>query len=221
MIDDAVPSGMAGRWAELERRIANLERAQRIRSSSIQGGALTIRQADGDEVATVGELPDGQDGFRVRALGQTFDHLNVNGNGVVVPAYGYFFRPVLAADHKQVTGGTFVSYWGCYLQYAPGKDLEFIVQVNVPTGTTMQLRLNRPSTAVIGEVVSIVGDSAYHTYKFKYPHGITVSQHLGTTVQVEGRLDSGAGPAQLHWPSQVSIHGLLTSVPATAWTLVG
>jgi hypothetical protein len=218
MIDDAVPSGMAGRWAEMERRIANLERAQRIRSSGIQGGALIVADANGVEIARVGQLPSGKDGLRVSGTAPGLNHLLVDEDGFTLPFHAHPWR-LATLSPQSVSSTSFTSIWLLNPQLAEGPFLETTVFVSQPGGTTCEMRLYRPAlAAAIGSPITLTATT--QTVRWKGPHGVPVRTLALATIALQIRVASGAGPVTIHEPTEGAIGGELGSGDPLGWLVL-
>lgn len=210
MQDSGVPGGMAGRFAELERRLKALEVQQRARSSGVQGGSLRVLDENGVEVARAGRMPEGQDGLSVSSNGP-IPYLRVDDQlGVALPWMVHPFRdPSLS---KLVTLGTFAPVWEAYVELITGLQALFRTLVYADVGTTLELRFVIASV-VVGGVKSVSGVTQY--VEWRRAHGALL--HTGPVAfSLEARRSAGAGNCGVYSPAELAI-GSVGNLQVNGW----
>jgi len=75
MHDPALPHELGDEIRELKRRLAALERSPQVLNAAIEGGALRILDASGNEIVSLGEYATGYHGLRV---------MDTSGNEILV-----------------------------------------------------------------------------------------------------------------------------------------
>jgi hypothetical protein len=182
MSDPATPQTLASEFADLNRRLAALERSPQLKSSSIKGGALTIYDASGNAIVQMGEIDTDQHGLLVtNAAGATL--LKVYGEeGFGAPVRGFPWRessPVF----ESTTSATFVGMWQAHL---PAVEADGVYMSNCT------ITLNAADTAEVK--VYVDGSTETDTLTLS---GATATQ-WAVKLNWEHGLTRGVGPYGFH-----------------------
>lgn len=199
--------GTAPEWmAEVERRLAALERAPRATRTSISDAA-------GVERVILGAVDEaGSDyGFEVR--NDTGDTVYQAGaDGVAYPRLP--LQMLKANDNVVVTSATFVPTWSLVCPYATADAVQVQVAVAADPATTAEVRLsaNLSGTPVTATFVVPASTANYYEWKWAPPGLVVATGPLA--VDVEVRRTGGAGNVYAYSPVQAYMTTAL-SIAAT------
>ena len=202
------PEAQMALWMQrMEERIRMLETASPLRNSSIRGGALTIREDDGQQTGRfgIGTYANG-DGDpvvnTVLALNQEdTDNLLFlwdAEHGQVTPTY---ISNWTLDDYVTITGASYGVTWKTLV---PCVGLVLIVQVLVVVapGTTGSLKLNFNGQDS-GVYALADGSNQYYTWYWDVSSFTTLTTVNPITVQA--KVDTGAGGIFVYAPSACAV----------------
>jgi hypothetical protein len=195
------PDDLTRRLREIERRLAALETAPRLKSAAMRNGLIEIVDDVGTVRTRLGLLPNGDygveaynsDGIRVFSVGD---------NGMARPAMILpWFDSFDLAPPRTITQGSFGSFFNTRAPFVSADGLVLSINVGTDVGTTGELRVTIFSTA--GNVTSAVntlgsglggGGGGTGPRTLRWLHGLQLGVNdLTMSVQVELRRTGGAG----------------------------
>lgn len=191
------PDALARLLADFQHRLERLESSPQLGNTQINAGSLTVTDAQGNVLITVGLLPNGSYGFEVdSAPGGPGTMFLADANGVALP---FMIAPARSvATGASVTSTTLVSVWRTEVELL----LWDSVRVRVPwqTGTaaaTAQVvaeNITGVSTAVVNLPASSNG-----TLDFRWTHGIQLA--VGPVYfAVQAATSNAAAPVTIWQP---------------------
>lgn len=224
MIDPTSPDSLAARFAEMERRLAALERSPQLTNSSIKGGSVRILNAGGDAIAVVGDtdvgqgvavydgagvvvarlgsldgtVPGGRQGIQIGANPNSSanDWLDVSReNGISFPFLGHAWHD--PSSYKVVTSGSFTTVWQCQVELVASTDVLFTVDYSADAATTGELRI---VAATATSSTKTIAAAAFGTGRVEWRHGLALG---GGPIgfEVQARRTSGVGNINVYQPT--------------------
>jgi hypothetical protein len=224
-VEDALPPTLAGLILGLDRRIAILERSNKLLSSTIVGGILRVLDISSNPVVLLGDLPTSlfdpvtTNGLRVYSSGGTSaaPMLSVNQlNGLAFPWLSTEWKST--TDSVVVTSGTFATQWTSTTELIFAKEILFRVRLVVDAATTAEAKVL--VTAVDGTGGGQMGNTLSLSAatdavrEFRFGH----SQTLGggpLMFSLQTRRVSGAGNVTVYHPHPLHHGG--TSAVTGGW----
>lgn len=225
MTDAVLPATLAGRLADLEARIRNLETSPRLRSAAIRSGTLRVLDSNGAAVGQLGDLGGNYNGLLVASPATGLPIvLATDVAGLAVPYLGNPWRKV--TDTVPVASATFVTTHDARLEILSSNALRFVVSVACDAGTTGELQVVFGSFVTAGSVLGspFAISAASADYEFSIQHG-GVLESGPFRVRLQARRTAGAGNVVVSAPWGVYLGGAAGSgggfpTPAGGWQIV-
>lgn len=140
-MDQSLPPSLAAEFAELKRRVADLERTPRLTNANVTGRIRLIDEA-GKVVGWFGAAADGTQVVAMgpdllastTAVGLWWDETN----GLLAP---YEHVPWVRTDESRaITSGTFTAAHQVLVELTQSKNVRIACPIVVPAGTTGEIR---------------------------------------------------------------------------------
>lgn len=168
------PDALARLLADFQHRLERLESSPQLGNTQINAGSLTVTDAQGNVLITVGLLPNGSYGFEVdSAPGGPGTMFLADANGVALPFTIAPFRPVVAGT--SVAGTTLASIYQTEVELLQWDS----VRVRVPwaTGTAAgSLQLAALNLTGVSTTVVTLPAASSGTQDFRWLHGIPLNE---------------------------------------------
>jgi hypothetical protein len=205
MTNPATPQRLAleKRLADLERRMAALERTPILTSASVTG-LLRVKDASGNVVGAFGNLGSTTDPEHGLTVDGATDFLLAvtDERGVMRPWMPHSWYDPSIVRTVTTTGPWFV-LWSSIVPLTTALDFKFQVPIVVPAGTTAEVRL-ATSAGTLPYLLTPTADGAVHLYELNGAHG---SPLLVGPAQfnLEVRRSAGAGTVSVYEPYTLAI----------------
>jgi hypothetical protein len=226
-VDPRLPPDEGDDWRELKRRVSAIERAQRLKTSSIRAGSIQILDADSQPVGRIGELETSvpvDSGLIINvedASGPLDAHLLVSGrSGIELPWLAHPWVPVAPGDVPVViVASGFPSVFHAMPRMVTGPQIDFVVVIGLTGGATGQARVmesksdGSPAMQVgVDKAITGSGGAYYFTANV---HSAIGDGRTVFTLQV-GRTN-GVGTVTVAWPYELSMGKWFPGVSANGW----
>jgi hypothetical protein len=211
--DPTLPPSLAAEIADLQRRLNNLERSQRLPFSSTRGGAFVFldsnlnHRLDMGSVAVDGSIGNGDTtpyGVFIRGDGGGFVvGTRAGDRGLIAPNIPMNMHDPFS---KVVTSGTFVSLYESICFFPAHQVVHVQAAVIVDAGTVGEVKLVEGFTSTATSVLNLpAGTNSRLDFEWLHPAsvGLYDSQAVTTTalwVQMHVRRVSGAGNVTVYYP---------------------
>lgn len=198
------PNAQFSAWKQdVDERLRMLETSAPLTNSSIRGGALTVKDADGVQTAKVGtgEWTDSDGG----TISNTIFAINAEGSGgllFLLDAEHGIVSPVGVlnwnkGDFVVVTSGTYVNTWQTqFVLTGTVLRVNLVVAADAATTGDVKLLLN----GVTSTAVHTVAASTALQYQFDWDLDGVVSLMQTNVVQIQARRLTGAGNINVYAP---------------------
>jgi hypothetical protein len=191
------PDNAAAALRRLEERVRALESTNRLLSSAIKDGNLSVLSAAGTTQIVIGRQADGNYGILVGA-NQPVPALDVdNVNGISYP-----WIPIVFSNYEgfTITNPGFVTYVQTYVPAVSHKGLLVRVRCSSSVGTVGEVQLHAGSDTVStsSAVRTIPSDSFFLDIDFWFLHGLVLGEDCGFSLNM--RRSSGAGTLLISAP---------------------
>lgn len=212
MTDPAATPQMRRIFADIERRLRNLEGAPQLQRASFAGGTIAALDDDGTRVAEFGLLADGKYGLSINEGDDQRALLYVNHDrGYYLPVLEHAFTQ--AASGVIVTSGSFTTCFTALVPVPLAPTLILAVAATCDAATTGELRLVL-STGPTSDVATLAAGVQTSTqYQWEYGGAIGLGTS-GFFVNVQARRTGGAGNVFIHFPRplrQTAVYGVGTA----------
>jgi len=209
-------SRMSSWMHSMEGRVEAMETQQRLFKSSIKGGAMTVYDADLNQVGRLGvgsygSVSSGTITNEVFAFSNPAGgfHVLVDADeGWVFPKFSFNF----AQDtFVAVTSGSFVNTWKSGVNIV-GHGLELNFLVTADTATTGRVRLDL--SGVLSDEITV---AATEQKFIRYAWDLSTLFNFGAsaTLRIQGQRDTGTGNINVYSPDRCTISTLNQVVGAT------
>lgn len=202
MSEPSFPADLLREWRDFDRRLRALESAPRATNTSVDEGAFNVNDADGSEVAELGEFDEGSGiyGVRVRhpATGVVLLQADTDA-GLASP-----YQPLPAVDpfdFRPITSATFVAVWWNVAEVISADAVKVRIGFGADASTPGEVRVVIANAAGATSAIALpAGTSGF--VEFNWRHGMTL-QAGPVYFQVEARRVSGAGNVNIYTPTAV------------------
>jgi hypothetical protein len=190
---ELISDSLATRLNDIERRLDVQERTSSLINASIREGRLTIQDANGVPVLTIGKQTDGTYGILLATPAGVALLKASSLSGMIAPR-----TPVVSIDpfaFKTVTAGVFTLTWRSIMPIVLGPGAEVAVGWSCDVGTTGELEVvtNGGGTS---NVLSL-GSGASGTSYLRWLHGSAIG--VGNlTFDVQARRVTGGGNINIY-----------------------
>lgn len=211
----SLPDPYGAQWqAEIERRMAALERSPRLPNTSQRGGAYELISESGRVMFRFGEFTDPDTGsteFGVSVYdknGSVVFAIAESEEGWLWPQQYYLWT---APTPTTVTSGTFVSIYEGTIDSFNADTLNTEMAAACAVGTTGEVRLGNSAGTITTTAVTVpsggngtVGFNWLHPYRVGW--GDTTASSGGDLLQIQARRVSGAGSFLVYPPRKVKTY---------------